>query len=80
MGRVAAFSVAGLDLWFNSHDHAPPHFHARRPGVWEVRIYFLTCTERFTDYDIKWGVQPSARELRQLATAAVKFRVVLLAE
>ncbi len=30
MGRVDAFSVAGLELWFNSSDHLPPHFHARR--------------------------------------------------
>ncbi len=32
MGRVDAFAIGGLDLWFNSHDHGPPHFHARRPG------------------------------------------------
>ena len=80
MGRVAAFTVAGLDLWFNSHDHAPPHFHARSPGVWEIRIYFMTCTEHFADNDIKWGVHPSTRELGHLTTAAVTHRVALLEE
>jgi hypothetical protein len=36
--RLDAFSVAGLELFFNSLDHLPPHFHARRPGEWEIRV------------------------------------------
>jgi hypothetical protein len=24
-----------------SNDHLPPHFHAKRKGQWEVRVYFL---------------------------------------
>jgi hypothetical protein len=80
MGRVEAFSVAGLDLWFNSHDHAPPHFHARRPGIWEIRIYFLTCTEHLADFEIKWGNRPSSKELKQLVTAGVGCREALLEE
>ena len=30
MGRVDAVSIAGLELWFNSSDHLPPHFHDRK--------------------------------------------------
>ncbi len=80
MGRVGAFSVAGLDMWFNSHDHPPPHFHARRAGVWEVRVYFLTCSECSLDYDLKWGRLPSGRELRELVAGVVEHRVTLLEE
>jgi hypothetical protein len=72
--------VAGLELWFNSHDHGPPHFHARRPGLWEVRIYILTCTQFFTDYDLKWGGTPCGRDLRELGVGAARHRVALLAE
>jgi hypothetical protein len=34
--KVDAFSVAGLVLRFYSNDHMPPHFHAEKPGRWEV--------------------------------------------
>ena len=36
MGRVDAFAVPGVELWFNSSDHLPPHFHASQVGEWEV--------------------------------------------
>lgn len=26
-------------MWFYSGDHEPPHFHARRPGEWEARVF-----------------------------------------
>jgi hypothetical protein len=80
LGIVRAFSVAGLDMWFNSHDHAPPHFHARRAGMWEIRIYFLLCSEHLTDYDVKWGRSPGGRDLRALGAGAVKHRAALLEE
>lgn len=41
MARVRAFEIDGLVLWFFSYDHDPPHFHAKRAGEWEVRVYFL---------------------------------------
>ncbi len=80
VGKVEAFSAAGLDLWFNSLDHYPPHFHARRAGQWEVRIYFLNCTEHLMDYDLKWGRSLVRKELRELGTQALKHRASLLAE
>lgn len=49
MGRVSIFSIDGLDLWFNSSDHEPPHFHASKPGWWEVRVYILELK-----LEIKW--------------------------
>lgn len=42
MGRVQAFSIPGLDCWFPSLDHDPPHFHVRRPGEWEIRVRIMT--------------------------------------
>jgi len=40
MGRVSSFTLAGIDCWFYSHEHRPPHFHARRKGQWHVRVFF----------------------------------------
>ena len=83
MGKVDAFSVAGLELWFNSSDHLPPHFHARRAGEWELRVFFLLCTETHMDVSVKWidrkrGV--SRKHLEALQEGAVRFRVELLDE
>jgi hypothetical protein len=41
MGKVEAFRLQGIECWFNSQDHSPPHFHARKKGKWHVRVYFL---------------------------------------
>jgi hypothetical protein len=38
--KVACFEVAGVNLRFYSNDHEPPHFHAVKPGEWEVRVFF----------------------------------------
>ena len=72
--------MTGLDLWFNSHYHPPPHFHARRPGMWEIRIYFSTCTLRRVDYDLKWRRSPTGSELRMLVENAVRHRDALAKE
>ena len=45
MGTVEAFTLDGLKLWINSSDHLPPHMHASRRGQWEIRIFFLECTD-----------------------------------
>ncbi len=41
MPIVESFQIAGCRCWFYSDDHRPAHFHARSPGEWEVRVYFL---------------------------------------
>lgn len=41
MGKVSSFHLEGVDCWFYSHEHRPPHFHARRKGQWQVRVFFL---------------------------------------
>ena len=45
MGKVGCITLAGLSLWFNSNDHLPPHFHVNKTGEWEIRIYFLRCSD-----------------------------------
>lgn len=72
-------AVEGLDLYFNSSDHLPPHFHAERPGKWEVRVFFLAAQRDMVE--VKWArVQPSSRALRRLCAAAAESRATLLVE
>jgi hypothetical protein len=78
MGKVDAFRIAGLDLWFNSADHKPSHFHAEKTGVWEVRVYFLRDPSEMVEK--KWGDDPKAAELKKLRTLAETHRLSLLEE
>lgn len=38
MGKVECFTLSGLDLFFNSSDHRPPHFHVESAD-WEIRVF-----------------------------------------
>lgn len=82
MGRVEAISVEGLDLWFNSSDHLPPHLHARKAGHWEVRVYILETTLDELAYESKWPPAASlpARVAKALREEVVKNRAALLSE
>jgi hypothetical protein len=83
VGRVDAFSIAGVDLWFASSDHRPPHFHARRAGEWEVRVFFLLCTDRHLEVSVKRGDRKRSigrKHLEALRGAAVQFREELMEE
>lgn len=80
MGKVDCIQVAGLSLWFNSNDHLPPHFHVNKTDDWEMRIYFLGCSDGFLDFDIKWGNGPSAKVQRELLTMVLVKRAALFLE
>jgi hypothetical protein len=63
--------------------HLPPHFHARRAREWELRVFFLVCTEEHMEVSVKWmdrkrGV--SGKHLEALQEGAVRFRAELLEE
>lgn len=78
MPRLDAFRIAGLELWFNSADHKPPHFHAEKIGAWEARVFFLR--DPIEMVELKWGEQPKPADLKMLKTLAVEHRVQLLEE
>lgn len=79
VAKVSAFGIPGLDLWFNSNDHLPPHFHAEQPGDWEVRVLFLR--EPTEMIDVRWqNRSPKASTLRELCDAAEVYRQQLLEE
>jgi hypothetical protein len=80
LGQVQCIAIEGLDLWFNSHDHVPPHFHVGRRGEYELRIFFLECTADELAFNVKWGGEPDARVLADIRELVVKNRVPLLEE
>jgi hypothetical protein len=78
MGRVECFSLPGVDCWFYSNDHPPEHFHARSPGEWEVRVYFLRDP---VDIEEAWRARRIPRGvLRQLAQLGGTHRLALFGE
>lgn len=42
-------SLKGLEFWFWSHDHIPPHFNVRRIGHWEIKVNIdLTTADKLS--------------------------------
>jgi Domain of unknown function (DUF4160) len=81
VGQVEAFTIEGLKFWFNSSDHLPPHLHVKRRGDWEIRVFFLECTENNLDCEQKWGRKgPSAINRAAILKAVLEHRVTLLEE
>ena len=80
MGRVEAFSLESLELWFHSSDHLPEHIHVARRGMWEIRVYFLLCSPQKLEYDIKWGKGPTTVIQARILKAVLEHRSALLAE
>jgi hypothetical protein len=69
-------ALGGFSIWFNSADHAPPHFHLAQPGRCELRVYFL----RADMFELKWGRMPAAHKLRAVAALVSRRRAALLRE
>ena len=81
MGQVEAFELEGLKLWINSSDHLPPHFHVSRRGQWEMRVFFLECSENNLVFEIKWSRKgPSAADRAAILGPVLEHRVALMQE
>jgi len=79
--RLACFSVVGLELWFNSDDHLPPHFHAEKAGEWQVRVHFMRDREEMIALVYTRSPRhPTKGELKVLLREAERNRVALLKE
>lgn len=81
MGQVEAFTIQGLQLWFNSSDHLPQHLHVKRRGEWEIRVFFLECAENHLAHEQKWGrKKPSAGDRAAILAAVLEHQAALLDE
>ena len=83
MGKLDAFTIAGLRLFFNSNDHAPPHFHAEKPGCWEIRVFFTLSVDDHLEFSVRWperGPGLSAAERKRILERILFHRVALIRE
>jgi len=83
LGKVESITIEGLDLWFNSSDHLPPHLHASKTGHWEIRVFILECNQRLLSHTVKWsrfGKKPGSQELNEVLKAVLEHRDELLRE
>jgi hypothetical protein len=67
MSRVKAFEIPGVQMWFYSGDHRPPHFHARKPGQWQVRVYIQAGRDEMIEI-----VRPPNARLRGKDVSALR--------
>jgi hypothetical protein len=78
MGRIECVQIDGCVCWFYSRDHRPPHFHVKRAGEWEIRVFFH---EEPPYYEEVFVVRrPSSRVTREILTHAHSFRAQLYLE
>ena len=81
MGIVECMSMEGYRMWYNSSDHLPPHFHCKKVSEWEIRVYFLDCSEEGgLAFDVKWGRDSGSRFRKELNKLVLQNRLRLLRE
>ena len=83
MGKVDVLSgLVGVYCWFYSHEHKPPHFHAKRKGQWHIRVYFLRQRSEMMDrvYDRNMRGRISAKDRNAICGLSVLHREELLKE
>lgn len=78
MANITAFAIRGLKLWFWSNDHEPPHFHAKRAGEWEVKVYFMLDQSEMVEVEGWSKKRPPRKILKELTTQAEANRILLL--
>jgi len=64
-----------------SNDHLPPHFHAKRKGQWEVRVYFLE-SRTSEMFDVVWlkSKEVPRVDTKLLEEMVTTYRVKILEE
>ena len=77
MARVTAFEIPGLTIWFWSNDHEPAHFHVKRRGEWEVKVYFLIDVNEMIEVI---NGKPTSKTIKQIITLTDEHRLELLVQ
>ena len=78
MGRVECFTITGVECWFWSQDHRPPHFHAKKAGQWHYRVWFMNKEGCMLERAEGPKGRISASDRKLLQEAAVRHRAKLL--
>jgi hypothetical protein len=77
MANVTAFQMDGLKIWFYSDDHTPAHFHVKKSGEWEMRVFFMLDKDEMIQ--VKWSDKKLSRKIqKEICGLAEEHRVDLL--
>jgi hypothetical protein len=84
---VSAFSIDGLDIYFNSSDHNPPHIHVESAS-WHIRVFIdSSSVERGLHYKYKQPKYPpknfqgiTKKQRKLLLDKVVECRDILIME
>jgi len=79
MGKLDCFLIEGIDCWFWSNDHSPPHFNAKRIGKWGVKVFFMKSKAEMIE-KAKWSGRISQADIKALSDMAEQHRENLLKE
>jgi hypothetical protein len=79
MGKLDCFFIDGIDCWFWSSDHRPPHFNAKRRGEWQVRVFFMNKKAEMIE-QVRRSGRISRAHRRMLGDMAEQHREDLLKE
>jgi len=81
MPRLRCFTMDGVLVWFYTHDHEPPHFHARKLDAWEIRVFFGASTSTALMYEYVWQQRAmTGREERTLRALVAEHAGDILIE
>jgi hypothetical protein len=83
LGKVECIAIDGLTLFFLSNDHMPEHFHVKKVGAWEIRVYIKLCNKKEgLSYDPKFppNVTIPSKDQKKILNLVIKNRVALLHE
>ena len=80
MAKVKAFEVAGIQMWIPSGDHNPPHFHARKPGHWVVKVNILEAENAMIEVVRPPNARVDRRDRKAITKGVELHRAALLRE
>ena len=80
MARVAAFEVPGVEMWLPSGDHEPAHFHARKAGHWDAKVYIQEPAENMIQLLRPPGARMRGSDRRAIVSGVLARRLELLEE
>jgi D-hexose-6-phosphate mutarotase len=80
MGKVSCFNIDGIYCWFNSQEHRPAHFHAKKRGHWHLRVYFQETKDEMIERAKGPRERVSSADAKVLTDMAQRYRAELLEE
>lgn len=81
MVRVRALVIDGINLYFPSNNHEPPHFHAqKRDGAWLLKVYIMEPEEHMIEVIRPPDARIHRKDRRAIIEGVNQHRLELILE